>query len=379
MMLGFAERTGLSSDEPERRYLWTDAFAVCNLLGLARATGEPRHAELALTLVDRVHHTLGRHRPDDPRTGFLGGLGDEEGEAHPTRGGLRIGKKYPERGASEPFDSALEWERDGQYFHYLTKWMHALNLVALQTRIPTFHLWARELARTSARAFCYATGDGHRRGMYWKMSIDLSRPLVSSMGQHDPVDGYVTCAELRATSSTLPGAAPGPDLGDEMATFATLMRGHPLATVDPLGIGDLLAAAHRVDQLERQGASLGNLCNSLLEAALSGLEDHAPHAELGLRAEDRLAFRELGLCIGLDSVLLMASARPDGPELATSDSHRSALLEALGRYDWLRTRLISFWLAPANRSCALWADHQDINDVMLATALAPEGFLVLPS
>ncbi len=28
--------------------------------------------------------------------------------------------------------------------------------------------------------------------MYWKMSIDLSRPLVTSEGNLDPYDGYVT-------------------------------------------------------------------------------------------------------------------------------------------------------------------------------------------
>ncbi len=70
LMLAFAERTGLVSERPPRRYLWTDAFAVCNFLGLARLTGEQRYTELALRLVDQVHHTLGRHREDDPRTGL---------------------------------------------------------------------------------------------------------------------------------------------------------------------------------------------------------------------------------------------------------------------------------------------------------------------
>ncbi len=41
IMLEFAERTGLSpaGSSPER-YLWTDAFAVCNFLGLYRQTGD---------------------------------------------------------------------------------------------------------------------------------------------------------------------------------------------------------------------------------------------------------------------------------------------------------------------------------------------------
>lgn len=36
--------------------------------------------------------------------------------------------------------------------------------------------------------------------MYWKMSIDLSSPLVPSMGQHDPLDGLITYLQLQATA-----------------------------------------------------------------------------------------------------------------------------------------------------------------------------------
>ena len=59
LMIGFAEREG------GQRYLWTDAFAVCNLLAIARRTGDHRYAGLALGLVELVHETLGRHREDD--------------------------------------------------------------------------------------------------------------------------------------------------------------------------------------------------------------------------------------------------------------------------------------------------------------------------
>ena len=38
LMMDFAERTGLDSGQADRRYLWTDAFAVCNFPGLARIT-----------------------------------------------------------------------------------------------------------------------------------------------------------------------------------------------------------------------------------------------------------------------------------------------------------------------------------------------------
>jgi hypothetical protein len=112
LMIGFAERTGIAADVPTRRYLWTDAFAVCNFLALAQAADSSdvraRHAALALRLVDQVHAVLGRYRPDDGRKGWLGAGSEKEGESHPTRGGLRIGKPLPERGPDDPFDEVHE-------------------------------------------------------------------------------------------------------------------------------------------------------------------------------------------------------------------------------------------------------------------------------
>ena len=76
--------------------------------------------------------------------------------------------------------------------------MHALDQVARATRQPRFNLWARELADAAHRAFSY--GAAGRRAMTWKMSTDLSRALVPSMGQHDPLDGLITCVQLQATA-----------------------------------------------------------------------------------------------------------------------------------------------------------------------------------
>ncbi len=123
LMVEFAERTGLTSESEPQRYLWTDAFAVCNFLELSRQSGDGRFQDLALQLVDQVHHVLGRHRPDDSRRGWISGLEGERGGEHPTIGGLRIGKPLQERKPDEPPDERLEWEQDGQYFHYLTKWI----------------------------------------------------------------------------------------------------------------------------------------------------------------------------------------------------------------------------------------------------------------
>ena len=371
LMARFAERTGLAPIAEGRRYLWTDAFAVCNYISLARSTGDAHAGELALELVDRVHHALGRHRHDDRRHGRISGLGELEGDAHPTLGGLRIGKDLPERTRHEPFDESLEWDRDGQYFHYLTKWMHALDQASRFAGRPELNVWARELARVAHGAFCYGL-PGDRRRMYWKMSIDLTHPQVRTMGQHDPLDGYITCLQLEATASAL-GAPNGPDLDAEVADFASMLPGLNLATVDALGIGGLLVDAYRTAQIGPRGPLPRDaLVDSLLGAAVAGLEQYAHLRELHEPAEHRLAFRELGLAIGLHAATLLrddteAGARPG----------RRAWLDALRRHDHLRTEIEAFWVEPAHQRVPSWEEHLDINEVMLATSLMPTGFLRL--
>lgn len=376
LMLAFARRTGLDSDRPPRRYLWTDAFAVCNYLGLARATGEQRYKKLALRLVEQVHHVLGQHREDESHSGWISGLGKREGEAHPTQGGLRIGKSLPERGKAEPFDERLEWERDGQYFHYLTKWMHALDQVSRSTGDPEFNAWARELATAAHNAFTYLPAPSRVPRMYWKMSIDLSRPLVPSMGQHDPVDGYITTMQLRATAAGLPHSIAEPDLEQAAREFAGMINENNLASSDPLGIGGLLVDAWRVTQLIEQGGVLDEaLLEHLLTAALAGLDVYAQSGELQTPAEYRLAFRELGLAIGLHAVDHMWQAViRDRTDIRTGISDK---LEALMRHVPLGEEIELFWRNTAHQDNMTWTEHEDINEVMLATSLAPDGFLVL--
>ena len=376
LMIRFAERTGISSDLSPQRYVWTDAFAVCNFLGLAKETGEQRYSTLALRLVEQVHHVLGTYRADDSRTGWISGLGEQEGEAHPTRGGLRIGKPLPERALGEPSDDQLEWERDGQYFHYLTKWMHALNQMWLHTRQPRFNIWARELAKVAHDAFTYAAPGGRR--MVWKMSTDLSRPLVPSMGHHDPLDGFITCTQLRATKSAQTTTPQGASLDDEVADFAAMIAGQDWATADPLGLGGLLADASRIAQLMPLGAFAGtDLLHAVLDAALRGLAEYVKQNERSDSASRRLAFRELGLAIGLSAVPLIEAQIEEKRQDFAPAAGVHGQLRALRPYVALRSQIQAFWLRPEHREARSWAEHCDINEVMLATSLVPHGFLSL--
>ena len=379
LMADFAQRTGLTVERPRQRYLWTDAFAVCNFLGLARVTGEARYTELALALVDQVHHMLGRFRTDDPRVGWISGLDEREGEAHPTRAGLRIGKKLPERGPEQPFDEGLEWDRDGQYFHYLTKWMHALDQVSSSTGDPRYNRWARELAVAAHAAFVQEPPGAGGRRMVWKMSTDLSRPLVPSMGQHDPLDGFVTCIQLESTASLLSGTANEPGLTRAVGDFAAMIAATDVRTVDPLGLGGLLTDAWRVAQLMVRGAIEDEaFLEGLLAATQGGLVLYARHADWRQPVARRLAFRELGLAIGLSALdLLQKQVEEDRHRVLASDELR-ARLRSLAPQVALGSLLTTFWLDPDNRDPRTWSAHRDINEVMLATALLPDGYLVVP-
>lgn len=161
------------SADHKGRYLWTDAFDVVNFLTLYRETGDAHYRILAQRLVSAVHDTLGYTRDGRSR---LPHATDE----HPLCGGLRTGKE-DETGS----------DGDGQYHHYLTLWMFALDRLSVASGEQKYNSQVIELAKAMHPAFVY-NQDSDRPRMAWKTSTDLSHPLVRSEGNLDPIDGYVT-------------------------------------------------------------------------------------------------------------------------------------------------------------------------------------------
>ena len=375
LMLGFADRTGLlTSGREPRRYLWTDAFAVCNFIELYRQTRKDSFLQLAVALIDQVHATLGRHRQDDIRRGWISGLTGKDGLKHPTAGGLRIGKSLPERRQGEPQDERREWDQDGQYFHYLTKWMHALHRTGEITGDMKYNRFALELAKTAHARFTYTPPSGGSKRMYWKMSIDLSRPQVPSMGHHDPLDGLITYYELCVN---LPAESSCPDLKTETDDLTTMCRNQDWTTDDPLGLGSLLIDACRLGQLIASGAvSAQKLLEDIVSSFLKGLESYLRRNPLSLPASHRLAFREFGLSIGLRAAAKLKSVITESPGCFNNMSVARHIEEIL-RFDDLARSIEDFWLTPGNQRTGTWTEHRDINDVMLATSLAPEEFLTI--
>jgi hypothetical protein len=66
-----------------------------------------------------------------------------------------------------------------------------------------------------------------------------------------------------------------------------------------------------------------------------------------------------------------ATVLPDG------DRRLSSNLEYLVGYVPLAEIIENFWLDPANQKVDTFTEHMDINTVMLATSLIPDGYLSL--
>ena len=359
LMSAFASRTGLyPASENQQRYLWTDAFAVCNFLELFDRTGDELNRRCATDLIDKVHQVLGRYRAGDVRQGWISGLDEQAGRQHPTKGGLRIGKPLKERQLGEPVDERLEWDRDGQYFHYLTKWMHALCRAAFVTGDSAQIEQALELAEAAFNGFAQRSASGDIGGIYWKMSTDLSRPLTYAMGLHDALDGFVTFRELQHASWKLPPKLEVPDLTSAIESLSNLCRKRDWTTTDPLGIGGLLFDACRLSQLTGGDADQ-ELIEQLTDASEKSLSAFLASRSLRRSSSQRLAFRELGLAIGLMAAPTIIDRAP-----GTTDQYRS-----------LAEQIVNAWLPLAHSPDELWKAHQDVNDVMMATALTPQAFL----
>jgi hypothetical protein len=377
LMSEFAKRTGLfPAVREEQRYLWTDAFAVCNFLTLFQRTGDPGYRQRAIELVEHVHRVLGRYRDDDPRRGWISGADEADGQVHPTSGGLRIGKPLRERAATEAFDERLEWDRDGQYFHYLTKWMHALCQTAFATGEAPYARWAAELARAAFEKSLRRTASGKIVGVFWKMSTDLSRPLVAASGQHDALDGLITFREAWHAHRRLLDRAEATDLGPAIETLSALCRHRDWTTDDPLGLGGLLFDACRLCRLpDDDTTDDALLLEEIASACCRGLKAWLGSGGMNQPTAHRLAFRELGLAIGISGVPIIDQALgSDAKGFGTRPGLRRTV-DLLLSYRALGQAIADDWMQDARQREQGWRAHQDINDVMLATALLPDRFL----
>jgi hypothetical protein len=155
-----------------------------------------------------------------------------------------------------------------------------------------------------------------------------------------------------------------------------MCRDQDWTTDDPLGIGGILSDSLRVARLMvSRKRVLQNLLVDLLTAAADGLERYLLQDPLRQPAAYRLAFRELGLAIGLHALAPIQEYLHDRAEIFTPADRLENLVGWLAGHRHLAGMIEDFWLTADNRRAASWTSHQDINMVMLATSLLPEGFL----
>jgi hypothetical protein len=124
----------------------------------------------------------------------------------------------------------------------------------------------------------------------------------------------------------------------------------------------MLVAAFELHQLPSNDRFDKELIDLLLKSSLKGLDYYDRSGQLDLPAASRLAFRELGLSIGLHAIERM-------------DSKIHPAVKDVKDYASLAGRIEEFWLDPKHQGTGRWKEHMDINEVMLATSLDPEGFL----
>ena len=212
--------------------------------------------------------------------------------------------------------------------------------------------------------------------MMWKMSIDLTRPQVKSMGQHDPLDGLITFLQIQATSLKFQVPNNENNLEQEIEDMTAMCASRSWTTQDSLGLGGLLSDAYRLVKLiAHYQVDENTRLESLLADIEISLQSFVQYNTLHLPAEHRLAFRELGLAIGIQAIDKMQDIIHQHPEQFTQIDKLSSSLSELSRYKPIVNIINDFWEAPAHRSTSTWLDHLNINNVMLATSLAPDGFL----
>ena len=262
--------------------------------------------------------------------------------------------------------------------------MHALNRISQVTGNKDYLIWAVVLAKVAHQAFTYAPDPAkpESKRMYWKMSTDLTRPLVTSMGQHDPLDGLLTYYELSASLEAQDILDSNFSLEAEITDMHAMCAHQRWATSDLLGMGGLLTDAYKTYQLigDRQPSGFKDaqdLLEQLMLDSITSLQSLTEQNPFDLPANQRLAFRELGLSIGVQVIPMLDVKKLQKTEILNNKQIQqlTELLDYLRPYTQLHSIIESFWLQKDHQAASTWQDHLDINQVMLATSLGPYSYL----
>jgi len=118
-----------------------------------------------------------------------------------------------------------------------------------------------------------------------------------------------------------------------------------------------------------------DLLGTVLNDSLTGLDYFARKSPFKLPAHYRLAFRELGLSIGLQAIERLQGLIEQYPAVFKKRHDVLSRIRSLMEYPRLSELINAFWLDRNNRESGSWTEHRAINMVMLATSLSPDGYL----
>mgnify|MGYP000272676830 CR=1 FL=1 len=324
-----SDEAGLCHDGLQRRYLWTDAFGVLAYLSLADQLEQQQTPEKAETyraaahrLIHVVHDCLGQPRSDTDKTmQMTKDMASPNGNV-----GLRIGKAHHR----QVTDAGMSY--DGQYWHYIDKWLLALSRAGR----------VEDGCRIGKSVFPYffdagPNGDGSQGGIRWKLSVDATPPpsLQRAYASDDTLVALIVFSILERQRQNKDSSTVIPSLAPEIAMLEKSLEFYkPRVTDDPLGWG--LEALY--DQF-LQGHPRRQALHSLHQRAL-----HPSHFSL--------PFRLYGAMIG---------ARIAGKEVAPTSMVNDLIVQSL-----------EYQAGAIQRG---YEEHSTINRVMLATVLLCPGQL----
>jgi hypothetical protein len=316
------DEAGLCADGKQRRYLWTDAFEVLSFISIAECFQKERnkqeaevYQQAAEKLIATVHRCLGAPRSSKPEHAMQTDPNSPTGHV-----GFRIGKTSSQKIT----DYGMRY--DGQYWHYVDKWLLALARAG--------HI--EDGIRIAKSCFPYFSdagpdGTGMRGGIRWKLSVDATPPesLQRAHASDDTLTALIVFSILEAHRPT----SSCPSLAEEISLLQTALQGYrPRVTDDPLGWG------------------LEALFDQYIEGQPRQASLHSIHSEALHPSHLSLPFRLYGAMIG---------ARVDGDAVAPPDKVDQLVRKSLAHEQKVQGV----------------EEHSSINRVMLAMCLLCPGAL----
>lgn len=313
-------------NQTQRRYLWTDSFAVVNMVTLYHRTEDKAWLAKAEKLVEAVESSLGQARGNGALTEMVD---VDQKRLFRKYKGLRIGKVDPTE------DDGMGG--DGMYYHYISKWLYALirlgstfEQVGDIEKANQYVSMARHLAEDTHVSFVRKDLGGKPRGMAWKLHTNL-KPLSNGMMASDAVEAFVN---YRLIQHYLKDQSVLKNETEEMRQAAERSLSSLLRWCDTLGTGSNFWILQWIK------GGLTAVSNTVHQKAVKVANQFCE------KGTGSLPFRDYGLIFGVKTTehegIFISNCGDIKPQLADYDPDRS--------------------------------EHSSINAVMYVTAVDPYGF-----